>query len=482
MVKLTGDQTVDGTKTFVQSIESQPDSVDQFDVSSTDIFNPDNYTVGALNGQDGWTADAAYDVFDSSGVNVIRLSTASSLNNASAARSLPVAADTSYHFRLFFPGGVYTNTVALRLQNGSTDVLRFNFTGDGVGGVNPSMEVAGAGTAQPWDQPIIAGVWYDMVVTVLQSQNTMRVYIKSDSDANYQAVTIAGFPESGWQLANTLDVNVVRIITWANVSGFQDLLHVGPLREFDQIVPLPLVSRWIDFRDSVGNRLFDAGYDSGDEIAYFTGSFAGDELFRINWGAAGSQLVLNSAPDTSGLVLNKTSGDGFQSIEFQDDGFPVWDFFQDRGFVGPTLTRGFGLYSLQLDHTFLYVNTTGNISLSPWTVGGGRIRLEGLSDVEGTLRLSALTGNRPLWLNTDNDVEAVDIPDFVDLLGLGDKADTDGSNITEEFKEIIEDIGNTRVVPAGKILVIRENTVYTTSNLVLDGDIVQEPGSILIEL
>ena len=59
----------------------------------------------------------------------------------------------------------------------------------------------------------------------------------------------------------------------------------------------------------------------------------------------------------------------------------------------------------------------------PGTAGGGRLRLEGLTDVEETLRLSTLTGNRPLWLNADNDVEAIESSEFVSLLGLDDKAD-----------------------------------------------------------
>ena len=74
---------------------------------------------------------------------------------------------------------------------------------------------------------------------------------------------------------------------------------------------------------------------------------------------------------------------------------------------------------------------------------------------------------------TDSEIEAAK-NDLQNQIG--------GVNITEELKEIIEDIGNTRVVPTGKILAIRENTIYTTSNLVLDGDIVLEDGAILIEL
>ena len=291
VVKLTGDQTIDGVKTFKEPIESLPGGVDQFDVSSSSLIDTSTYTVGALNGQDTWVAGPAYDVYDSGG-NIIRLSASANLNNMSAIRALPVASDTSYHFRLFFPGGAYTNSVALRLRNATTDVLRFNFTGDGSGGVTPFMEVAGFNTAQPWDQSITTGVWYDMVVTVLQTDNTMRVYIKPESNANYTEVTIAGFPQSGWQLSSTLGVDRLEMITWANVSGFQELLYLGPLREFDQVVPLPLINRWIDFKNSTGGRLLTSGYDSSTETACLRGFFEGVEQFKIEWGANGAKLEL----------------------------------------------------------------------------------------------------------------------------------------------------------------------------------------------
>ena len=293
-----------GDAEFEGTIESLPSGVDQFDVSSSSLIDTGTYTVGALNGQDDWVAGSAYDVqfFDG---NVIRLSASANLNNMSAYRPLSVSSDTSYHFRLFFPGGAYTNTVALRLRNSTTDVLRFNFTGDGLGSVTPFMEVAGFSTAEPWDQSITTGIWYDMVVTVLQTDNTMRVYIKPESDANYQAVTIAGFPQSGWQLSSTLGVNRLEMITWADMSGFQELLYLGPLREFDQIVPLPLVNRWIDFKNANGGQLLASGYDSGTETACLRGFFEGDEQFKIEWGANGPKFELDGTDIGEEIAITK---------------------------------------------------------------------------------------------------------------------------------------------------------------------------------
>lgn len=108
---------------------------------------------------------------------------------------------------------------------------------------------------------------------------------------------------------------------------------------------------------------------------------------------AGGRGHFQSAPDTAGLILEKEAGNGFQSIEFRDNGFAAWDFFQDRSTVGSTVIRGFGLYSLQLDHTFMYMNTTGDLFMTPWGIGGGVLRIDGQTVVDnGDVRFSNANG------------------------------------------------------------------------------------------
>ena len=502
-----------GEAEFEGTIESLPSGVDQFDASSSSLIDTSTYTVGALNGQDTWVAGPAYDVYDSGG-NIIRLSASANLNNMSAIRALPASSDTSYHFRLFFPGGAYTNTVALRLRNTTTDVLRFNFTGNGSGDVTPFMEVAGFSTAEPWDQSITTGVWYDMVVTVLQTDNTMRVYIKPESTANYTEVTIAGFPQSGWQLSSTLDVNRLEMITWANVSGFQELLYLGPLREFDQIVPLPLINRWIDFNNANGGRLLVSGYDSGTETACLRGFFEGVEQFKIEWGANGPKFDLAGTDigeeiailEDLGSMALEDAGD-FVNITGEQTISGTKTFNQINtgqitvnGNVNPLFTnqRNFGTSTLRWLNVFCNGVNASGLSLLPnifanifscsnfftFQVGGGNT--EQLRIDSNGLTLTQQNANSFPVLNSQKRIEGKTAEEFKDLIGAASTdpaTDTTAGLIKKATtaQTISGDVDDAAVTPAGLNAMIKDGLVLKAPNESLWKLTVNNDGNLITE-
>ena len=252
--------TVAGESSFKDLVALIAPQSDAFESEFTRIVNTSTYSEGLLNGQDSWTADNSYQVYNDGTDKAIALITSSNINNETAIKPLPNTLNKTVRMFLSFPASDFTSSVAFRFRSGTTDVLRFNLETDGFKPII-KLETQGGSDSYAIDQELVFDTKYEFLFSINQDDNTFRAFVKGGNYSIYTSLTVDSNPVDSWTLDSTDTVDRLTIISWLNTSQLTHAFLLYSLDIYDMLLPKQTTHKSLSFLNEEG---FETGYFTND--------------------------------------------------------------------------------------------------------------------------------------------------------------------------------------------------------------------------